>query len=97
MAGEVVNANFATDAAKTNAGLAETALNRKLTGTNAMESLATADQNRQLQQLQEEYPEFPDALELLQSSMRHAEECWQQRRVPVPSAGPLLPTESGNQ
>jgi hypothetical protein len=32
---------------------------------------------RQLRALSEEYPEFPDALELLRASMLHAEECWQ--------------------
>lgn len=32
---------------------------------------------RQLQQLSEEYPEFPDALALLWASMLHAEGCWQ--------------------
>lgn len=31
---------------------------------------------RQLQNLREEYPEFPDALDLLRSAMAHAEECW---------------------
>ncbi len=37
---------------------------------------------RQLQRFQEEYPEFPEALELLRSSMLHAEECWQRSAVP---------------
>lgn len=31
---------------------------------------------RQLQKLQGEFPEFPEALELLRWSMRHAEACW---------------------
>lgn len=31
---------------------------------------------RQLQKYSEEYPEFADALDLLRSSMLHAEECW---------------------
>lgn len=31
---------------------------------------------RQFQQLQSEYPEFPDALQLLQDSMLYAERCW---------------------
>ena len=31
---------------------------------------------RQLQRFREEYPEFSDALELLASSMLHAEKCW---------------------
>ncbi len=31
---------------------------------------------RQFQKLQEEYPEFPDALELLRVSMLHSEQCW---------------------
>ena len=33
---------------------------------------------RQLRKLQEEYPEFPDALALLRSAMLHSEGCWQQ-------------------
>lgn len=33
-------------------------------------------QGRQLAKLQEEYPEFPEALGLLRSAMTYAEECW---------------------
>lgn len=35
-----------------------------------------AAHERQFRQYQEEYPEFPDALELLRVSMLYAEECW---------------------
>ncbi len=33
---------------------------------------------RQLRQIEKEYPEFPDAIALLDDAMTHAEECWQQ-------------------
>jgi putative hydrolase of HD superfamily len=36
-----------------------------------------AAHDRQLRALSEEYPEFPEALELLRASMLHAEACWQ--------------------
>ncbi len=32
---------------------------------------------RQLRQMEKEYPEFPEALALLDASMMHAEQCWQ--------------------
>lgn len=38
---------------------------------------------RQLHQLREQYPEFPDALELLRASMIHAEACWSPSETPT--------------
>lgn len=48
---------------------------------------------RQLQKLGEEYPEFPEALELLRLSMVYAESCWSppEARTP-PRAARVVPT-----
>ncbi|MBL8605197.1 MAG: HD domain-containing protein [Myxococcales bacterium] len=46
--------------------------------------------DQQLQKLREEYPEFPDALDLLRSSMLHAEDCW-----PVSEAGSCVVVSDG--
>jgi putative hydrolases of HD superfamily len=54
---------------------------------------------RQLRQLLVEYPEFPDALELLHSSMLHAEECWQasQGGDAMKTHPPLVKTTNGGE
>lgn len=41
-----------------------------------------AAHEKQLQKLQEEYPEFPEAIELLRSAMSHAEGCWVEVLLP---------------
>lgn len=41
---------------------------------------------RQLRELASEYPEFPEALELLRASMLQAEACWAQQAEPASSA-----------
>ena len=50
--GQLVNAQFASDADKSNAAFNEQALTRLLTGSTAMMDLSQKDQNRQLQQIQ---------------------------------------------
>lgn len=44
----------------------------------------------QLRQLQEEYPEFPETIDLLRSSMLHAEQCWS---IPSAASGDHKPRE----
>ena len=52
---------------------------------------------RQLFALAEEYPEFPEALDLLRASMLHAEGCWLQPEVPALTAGVFAVVAPGDE